>query len=132
MKNSSSRASVRSGETLRARNDDRSTIRDASTSPTRDDEDDAGYEMSEEEYAAQRDQLLADDDEGEGSESDDDFIYTGVDAAPSGDYDAQLAEALGEDSEPTEADDTSSQADEPLAEAALSDTHRSVSPVSLS
>ncbi|KAG8879103.1 Vacuolar protein sorting-associated protein 8 [Tulasnella sp. 331] len=98
---SASSASVHSGSTARVRDDDRSTVRDLSPPfeyPGVDEEnaDEEGPALSYDDYTAQRDLILQDD---ESKDDDDDaFVYTGVDAEDDQAYDAQLADALGEES----------------------------------
>lgn len=93
-----SSASVHSGSTARVRDDDRSTIRDHSPPfeyPGADADEQPS--LSYDDYTAQRDLILEDDQHKE-DDADDDFIYTGVDAEEPQAYDAQLADALGGES----------------------------------
>lgn len=97
-----SSASVHSGSTARVQDDDRSTVRDPSPPfvyPGAGDgnEDGERPSLSYDDYTAQRDLILQDDD-GKDDDDDDDFVYTGVDAEEPEAYDAQLADALGEES----------------------------------
>ncbi|KAG8917008.1 Vacuolar protein sorting-associated protein 8 [Tulasnella sp. 417] len=99
MPKQSSGSSVRSASTLRARDDERSTLRGSSPPHADDSPDDDGqrFDLTAEEYAAQRDSILNDEAEEEDDDDDEEFVYTGVDAVNSGDYVTQLAEALGDD-----------------------------------
>lgn len=99
MPKQSSASSVRSASTLRVRDDERSTLRESSPPHDGDSPDDDGqqFALTAEDYASRRDSILNDEAEAEEDDDDDEFVYTGVDAVNSGDYGAQLAEALGED-----------------------------------
>ncbi|KAG9013436.1 Vacuolar protein sorting-associated protein 8 [Tulasnella sp. 427] len=99
MPKESSASSVRSANTLRARDDERSTLRGSSPPRAGDSPDeDQPFELTAEDYAARRDSILSDgDDEEDDDDDDEEFVYTGIDAQNTGDYDAQLAEALGDD-----------------------------------
>ncbi|KAG9007573.1 Vacuolar protein sorting-associated protein 8 [Tulasnella sp. JGI-2019a] len=96
---STSSASVHSGSTARIRDDDRSTLRESSPPfkyPGADEEDsEERPSLSNDDYTAQRDSILREDGD---EEDEDDFVYTGVDPGEPQAYDAQLADALGEDS----------------------------------
>ncbi|KAG8907929.1 Vacuolar protein sorting-associated protein 8 [Tulasnella sp. 403] len=103
----SSASSVRSFSTLKAREDDRSTIRDSPPRRFEDDilDDNEGnaeeVDFTHGDYASQRDRILADEDDVEEDGGEDEFVYTGVDASISSSsrgYAAQLADALEENS----------------------------------